>query len=212
VVLAGTVVKVYEYASRAFVPGTQQSDGFGDFDLRVATYGTADSDGDLRLNNDDTRGSYAKRWMNQGESHGETAVEEKPEPDWGHLIRLLREVMDEHANDPDSGDKWCSEYEDTLDKLFDWTSDRVSRSTFEVKVRLRHTVSADDVVNSDATFGGYYEDADVDDDDITIEGVVRVNVEGDSEDGPDRDEVESVLDDRGFKYDSFEILDHEPID
>ena len=119
--------------------------------------------------------------------------------------------MDEHANDPESGDAWCSEYEDALDTLFGWTSDRSRTVEYEVTVRLTREVEANEIVNADSAFGGYHDDAEVDDDWVTVYGTVRINVEGDS-DGPDRDEVENVLDNHGYKYDSFDITSHETVD
>lgn len=210
---AGTKVKVYEYSSSSFEPMNTHFDHRGSYDLREATYGHIDQDGDIRVNPEEglATWSYAKRWMLADKPEVQP-VTGQSEPDWAVLISNLRETMDEHANDPESGDKWCSEYEEVLQNLFGWSSERNHRVAYEVKVRLSRTVDADDVVNASAVFSGYGDDADIEPDSISIDGIVRVNVDGSAEDGPERDEVEESLDAAGYQYDSFDILDHEPID
>ena len=133
----------------------------------------------------------------------ETDTEPTVEPDWTDLMFTLRNTLDEWAETKE----WCSEYEQAIDRLFGWTSERNRQVDYDVDVTLTKNIDITDLADGGSVFGD--DSANLESEHFILIGTVTLFVSGDPDDGPDRDDVEAALDNRGLTYDSFDITNYE---
>lgn len=123
--------------------------------------------------------------------------------DWGVLIESWRESLSAYACDQE----WCEEFEGVIMRLFGWEpTDQRALADLEVNVRLTRVVYLSDALDMREAFGA------VDSDDIEVvdsseeySADVTLYMSASRSTGPSRDEVEDLLNEKDYKFDSFEI-------
>ncbi len=128
---------------------------------------------------------------------------------WGEVIRQWREALHEYACERE----WCSEFEETVLRLFGWVEER--GADYDVTIQLTKEKWLSDLASNICyqVFDGDREEDNwnLDDERIDIKATITVSISCQGTNGPTEDEVREYLEEQDFEYDEVHIIEYERI-